>query len=44
MIQMEVRYKDFIQLSGVYAQGEKVSDRTAAYIENKGIPGALGKR
>lgn len=37
MIQVEVSDEDFIQLSGVDSQREEISDRPAAYIENKGI-------
>jgi hypothetical protein len=37
VIQMKVRDKDFIQLGGMHTEGEEVSDRTAAYIENKRI-------
>ena len=34
---MIMRDKDLIQLSGMHAQGEEVPDRTASYIEDKGI-------
>ena len=37
VIQMKMRDEDFIQLSGMHAQGEEIPDRTASYIEDEGI-------